>query len=74
MGALTLQSESIYKEPFYPLIPDVGYLPWNSIDALRRITEDTAGVIYSHKAISKVLNTKDRLKTAAAKSKVYRLG
>ena len=45
MGALTLQSESIYKEPFYPLIPDVGYLPWNSIDALKRITEDTAGVI-----------------------------
>lgn len=44
-GALSLQAEPRYREPFEPVLPKVNYLPWNEIDGLSGITEQTAGVI-----------------------------
>ena len=44
-GALALTSKAIYREPFDPLIPEVSFVPYNDIDALRAaVTEDTGAI------------------------------
>ena len=44
-GALALTSKAIYREPFDPLIPDVSFVPYDDVDALRAaVTEDTAAI------------------------------
>lgn len=45
MGALSLQSEPLYRAPYEPLVPDIASLPWNTAQALERITTETAAVI-----------------------------
>lgn len=45
MGALSLQSEAIYRKPFEPVVPEIASLPWNDIAALDAIDAHTAGVI-----------------------------
>lgn len=45
IGALSCQSEPIFRQPFEPLLPHVASLPWNSIDGLVAINEQTACVI-----------------------------
>lgn len=44
-GALALTSKEIYRSPFEPLIPEVSFVPFNDIDALREtVTERTAAI------------------------------
>lgn len=43
-GALSLMGNEELKQPFYPLLPETSYLPWNDVSSLVRITEDTAAV------------------------------
>lgn len=43
-GALSLMGNEQFKQPFYPLLPDVSCLEWNSMEALQGITHDTAAV------------------------------
>ena len=38
-GALSLQSESNYKTPFEPLLPETASLKWHSFEALSQIDE-----------------------------------
>ncbi|KAA3652718.1 MAG: aspartate aminotransferase family protein [Calditrichaeota bacterium] len=44
-GSLSLQAESMYREPFEPVVPQIFHLPWNDVNALERISELTAAVI-----------------------------
>lgn len=44
-GSLSVTGRSVYREPFEPLLPDVVFLPFNDVDALREIDEKTAAVI-----------------------------
>lgn len=44
-GALALCGNSLYREPFEPLLTDVIRLPFNDIGALSRIDESAAAVI-----------------------------
>lgn len=44
-GSLSVSGNETKKEAFRPLLPDVRFLTFNSIDDLRNITEKTAGVI-----------------------------
>lgn len=43
-GALALCGNSLYREPFEPLLTDVVRLPFDDVDALARIDENVAGV------------------------------
>ena len=45
MGALTLMGLEERKKPFEPLIPDVEFIDFNSIEDLEKIDEKTACVI-----------------------------
>ena len=45
MGALTLMGLEERKKPFEPLIPDVEFIDFNSIEDLEKIDEETACVI-----------------------------
>lgn len=46
MGSLTATGRQMYKEHFYPLVPDFGHVPFGDIEALRAaVDEDTAAVI-----------------------------
>lgn len=44
-GSMSVSGNETKKEPFRPLLPDVRFLTYNSIDDLANITEKTAGVI-----------------------------
>ncbi len=44
-GALSLMSESRFKDPFLPLLPGVELLTFNSIEEIEAITEKTACVV-----------------------------
>ncbi len=44
-GSLSVTGRWVYREPFEPLLPNVVFLPFNDIDALREIDEQTAAVI-----------------------------
>ena len=44
-GALALTSKAIYREPFDPLIPDVSFVLYNDVDALRAAVTDTAAIL-----------------------------
>lgn len=45
MGALSLMSSRVYRQPFEPLVPGVLHLPWNEPAALRAIDGETAAVV-----------------------------
>lgn len=44
-GALALTSKEIYRAPFEPLIPEVSFVPYNDIDALRATVSDRTAAI-----------------------------
>lgn len=44
-GSMSVSGNETKKEPFRPLLPDVRFLNYNSIEDLANITEKTAGVI-----------------------------
>ena len=45
-GALALTSKEAYRSPFEPLIPEVGFVPFGDIDALRRAVDDRTAAIF----------------------------
>ncbi len=44
-GSLSVSGNETKKEAYRPLLPDVKFLPFNSISELKQITKKTAGVI-----------------------------
>lgn len=44
-GSMSVSANETKKSPFRPLLPDVDFLTFNSLDDLSRITTKTAGVI-----------------------------
>ncbi|MCS7254112.1 MAG: aspartate aminotransferase family protein [Armatimonadota bacterium] len=44
-GSLSVTGRSVYREPFEPLLTNVTFLPFNDVDALGEIDEQTAAVI-----------------------------
>jgi acetylornithine/succinyldiaminopimelate/putrescine aminotransferase len=44
-GAMSVSGNEVKKQAYRPLLPDVRFLKFNSIDDLKHITEKTAGVI-----------------------------
>ena len=44
-GAMSVSGNEVKKQAYRPLLPDVQFLKFNSIDDLKHITEKTAGVI-----------------------------
>lgn len=44
-GSMSVSGNEVKKQAFRPLLPDVRFLPFNSIDDLQKITTKTAGVI-----------------------------
>lgn len=44
-GSLSVTGRNVYQDPFRPLLPGVTFLPFNDIDALQAITDQTACVI-----------------------------
>ena len=44
-GALSVGGNSVYQEPFRPLLPDIQLLPFDDIAALKRIDTSVAAVI-----------------------------
>jgi acetylornithine/succinyldiaminopimelate/putrescine aminotransferase len=44
-GAMSVSGNEVKKQAYRPLLPDVRFLKYNSIDDLKHITEKTAGVI-----------------------------
>jgi acetylornithine/N-succinyldiaminopimelate aminotransferase len=45
LGSLSVTGREIYRKPFEPLLPDVVFLPFGDVDALRQIDETVAAVI-----------------------------
>lgn len=45
LGSMSVSANEVKKSAFRPLLPDVRFLPFNSLDALSSITDKTAGVI-----------------------------
>ncbi len=46
MGALSLTSKPSYRTPFLPLLPDVTFVPFGDVDALRdAVDEQTAAIL-----------------------------
>jgi len=46
MGALSLTSTLKYRQPFEPLLPDTGFLPWGDLEAIAaRVGPKTAAVL-----------------------------
>lgn len=43
-GSLSLSDKEHKKKPFYPLLPEVNFIRFNSIEDLEKITRETAGV------------------------------
>ena len=44
-GALSIYGGTELKKAFYPLLPDVGFMDFNNIESLNKITEKTACVV-----------------------------
>lgn len=44
-GSLSVTGRAIYRDPYKPLLPNVTFLDFNSLDQLSRIDEHTAAVI-----------------------------
>ncbi len=44
-GSLSVTGRRVYQDPYRPLLPNVEFLPFDDIDALRLIDEETACVI-----------------------------
>lgn len=44
-GALSVGGNPVYRTPFEPLVPDVTFLPFDDVGALRRIRDDVAAVV-----------------------------
>lgn len=44
-GSLSVTGRDVYRDPFKPLLPDVDFLPFDDVDALKVIDERTACVI-----------------------------
>ncbi|MCB9222649.1 MAG: aspartate aminotransferase family protein [Crocinitomicaceae bacterium] len=44
-GSMSVSANEIKKAPFRPLLPNVYFIPFNEIQALDKITEETAAVI-----------------------------
>ncbi len=44
-GALSIGGNPVYREPFAPLLPDVGFLPFDDVAALDAIDERVAAVV-----------------------------
>lgn len=44
-GAESLRSDEDYKQAFYPLLPAIDHIEFNSIDSLQKINNKTAGVV-----------------------------
>lgn len=44
-GSLSVTGRSVYQEPFRPLLPQIEFLPFDDVEALSAIDEDTACVI-----------------------------
>lgn len=44
-GACSVTGREIYRKPFEPLLPGVTFLPFNDLDALKRIDDSVAAVI-----------------------------
>lgn len=44
-GSLSVTGRSVYQDPFRPLLPNVEFLPFNDLDALQTIDDETACVI-----------------------------
>lgn len=44
-GALSVTGRDIYRRPFQPLLPNVKFLPFDDVEALRAIDRETACVI-----------------------------
>lgn len=45
MGALSTTWEKKYREPFHPLIPDVIHVPYNNIERLEQVMDNTIGAV-----------------------------
>ncbi len=47
MGSVSTTHKAAYREPFSPLIPDVGFLPFNDVEALRAaFNEDVCAIAF----------------------------
>jgi acetylornithine/succinyldiaminopimelate/putrescine aminotransferase len=44
-GSLSVTGRDIYRKPFYPLLPDVAFLPFNVTKSLMKIDQTVAAVI-----------------------------
>ncbi len=45
MGALSITWEKAYREPFQPLIPGIVHVPYNNLDRLREVLNDTIAAV-----------------------------
>lgn len=44
-GSLSVTGRQVYRDPYLPLLPDVDFIPFDDVDALDAINEQTACVI-----------------------------
>ncbi|WP_255233386.1 aspartate aminotransferase family protein [Aliifodinibius salipaludis] len=44
-GSLSVTGRDVYRDPYLPLLPDVHFLDFNSLDGLEKIDSETAAVI-----------------------------
>ncbi len=44
-GSMSVSANETKKQPYRPLVPGTRFIPFNSVEALQAITEETAGVI-----------------------------
>jgi len=44
-GSLSVTGRDVYRKPFYPLLPDVAFLPFNVTQSLMKIDQTVAAVI-----------------------------
>ncbi|MFQ5478014.1 MAG: aspartate aminotransferase family protein [Candidatus Binatia bacterium] len=45
LGAVSIGGNPVYRDPFEPLLPGVGFMEFNEVDSLDAINEDVAAVI-----------------------------
>ena len=46
MGALSLTHKAAYREPFAPLLDEVVHVPFDDLDALERVVDDSVAAIF----------------------------
>lgn len=46
LGALSLTHKAAYREPFEPLVPEVVWVPFNDVDALRAAVDDNVAAVF----------------------------